>query len=302
MTDHKQYFSHSASFSLILIVALLISSLAIAENSKYGPIKSSETISIIAQKVRPNPQITIYQMMLGLQQENPDAFHRNNISGLKQGAVLSIPSEQQFFELEPRAAKNNILAQIQHWKRGDLKNSPVKKSTHPEPTQIQQTKTEPKETTSDTPRITIAGIATTSKEITTSIPPIKQASVSADEIIRIQKINSRLEALKQNMSEHIETLHEEVGERNKTIETLLIQIQQYAQKASAPTTTKTSVTVTTPKPHSTSRSSTLSHPSGWQEQLLIPAALISTMLFIILLLLLRGQKLSPPPYTPYKPT
>ncbi len=241
-------------------------------------------------------------MMLGLQQENPDAFHRNNISGLKQGAVLSIPSEQQFFELEPRAAKNNILAQIERWKRGDLENSPAIKSPAKKQTQIQQVKSKPEETASDTPRTTITDIATTSGKITTSIPPIRQPSVSADELIRIQKINTRLEAIKLSMSDRIETLHKEVGERNKTIETLLVQFQKYAQKTPASTTTKASVITTTPKPHNAGSLSAPQHPPSWKERLWIPAAMASAILFIILLLLLRGQKPNKILYTPYIPT
>jgi len=58
----------------------------------YGPVAPNDTLWSIATRSRPDRSVSIEQMMLALQQYNPEAFSQNNINALKAGAILRIPN------------------------------------------------------------------------------------------------------------------------------------------------------------------------------------------------------------------
>lgn len=59
---------------------------------EYTTVKG-DTLFSIAEDARGSTEITVNQMMLAIQQANPDAFIRNNINLLKSGVVLRIPDD-----------------------------------------------------------------------------------------------------------------------------------------------------------------------------------------------------------------
>ena len=59
--------------------------------STYGPIKEKDTLWSIAKKLRPSRAITVQQMMLAIQRNNPDSFLDGNINLLRSGAFLKVP-------------------------------------------------------------------------------------------------------------------------------------------------------------------------------------------------------------------
>ncbi|WP_166268331.1 FimV/HubP family polar landmark protein [Marinobacter caseinilyticus] len=61
----------------------------------FGPTGPSDTLWGIAAAVRPGDDISQQQVMLALQDLNPDAFIDSNINKLKQGEVLRIPNSEQ---------------------------------------------------------------------------------------------------------------------------------------------------------------------------------------------------------------
>jgi len=61
----------------------------------FGPTGPSDTLWTIASRVRPNDNVSMQQVMLAIQDLNPDAFMGNNINRLKRGEVLRIPSIDQ---------------------------------------------------------------------------------------------------------------------------------------------------------------------------------------------------------------
>jgi pilus assembly protein FimV len=58
---------------------------------------------------------TMAQIMLALQQANPDAFGQNNINNLKVGAVLRIPDQEAFNTLSRQEAYAQVLEQNGLW-------------------------------------------------------------------------------------------------------------------------------------------------------------------------------------------
>lgn len=57
----------------------------------YGPTKDGESISMIAQRVRPDDTYSIQRIMRAIHQMNPGAFINGDIDRLKMGTVLQLP-------------------------------------------------------------------------------------------------------------------------------------------------------------------------------------------------------------------
>lgn len=60
----------------------------------YGPVKAGDSLSIIAQQLRPDPTIPLTEAMEVILAANPDAFIQQNPSLLKQGKVLHYPTDK----------------------------------------------------------------------------------------------------------------------------------------------------------------------------------------------------------------
>ncbi|MBY4595183.1 hypothetical protein K3217_06475 [bacterium BD-1] len=86
----------------------------VAEDS-FGPVADGQTLWSIAERTRPDPAVTVNQMMLALQRANPEAFIGDNINQLKRGAVLRIPSREDVAELGAAEAAALVRAQAEAW-------------------------------------------------------------------------------------------------------------------------------------------------------------------------------------------
>ncbi len=75
-------------------------------------VKKSQTLWSIAEAVRPDDSVGVSQMMIALQNANPDAFTNNNINGLKSGFVLRIPDLEAIQAIDRKQAVQ--LAKQQH--------------------------------------------------------------------------------------------------------------------------------------------------------------------------------------------
>ncbi len=84
-------------------------------NGRYGPVQSGQTLSGIARDLAPTG-VDVQQMMLALQQANPDAFFRDNINALKSGAVLRVPSSAEAQAMTLAAAAAEVRRQNSDWR------------------------------------------------------------------------------------------------------------------------------------------------------------------------------------------
>ncbi|WP_460452912.1 FimV/HubP family polar landmark protein [Arenimonas aestuarii] len=82
---------------------------------EYGPVASGQTLWSIASSTRPDPAVTVNQMMLALQRANPEAFIDDNINQLKRGAVLRIPTTEEVRQLGAAEAAQLVRAQAEAW-------------------------------------------------------------------------------------------------------------------------------------------------------------------------------------------
>lgn len=71
-------------------------------------VQPNDTLWAIALQTRPSSDVTPQQMMLALQQENPEAFISGNINRLKSYTVLNIPSEEVIRNIR----QENAIAEV----------------------------------------------------------------------------------------------------------------------------------------------------------------------------------------------
>ncbi|MBN7828123.1 FimV/HubP family polar landmark protein, partial [Bowmanella dokdonensis] len=71
----------------------------------YGPITSDDTLWRIAQRYRQNKSLSIYQVMVAIYELNPNAFERQNLNLMVDGAMLRLPSEQYIARIDAALAK-----------------------------------------------------------------------------------------------------------------------------------------------------------------------------------------------------
>jgi pilus assembly protein FimV len=76
----------------------------------FGPTGPSDTLWTIAQRVRPDNSVSMQQVMLALQDQNPNAFMGGNINRLKRGEVLRVPTMEQI-RSRSQAEANRVVAQ-----------------------------------------------------------------------------------------------------------------------------------------------------------------------------------------------
>lgn len=103
----------------------------------FGPTGASDTLWTIASRVRPDNSVSMQQVMLAIQDLNPDAFMGNNINRLKRGEVLRVPSIDQI-QSRTRAEATRLVAQQNQEFQAPQRTVDATADRQPEPTTQQQ--------------------------------------------------------------------------------------------------------------------------------------------------------------------
>ncbi|SDG49529.1 FimV N-terminal domain-containing protein [Onishia taeanensis] len=84
-----------------------------------GYVESGETLWSVAERLRPDADISISQMMLALLDANPEAFPGGNINRLRAGYVLNVPTREQMTSRSTEEAWQQVQAQNSAFARGE---------------------------------------------------------------------------------------------------------------------------------------------------------------------------------------
>jgi len=84
----------------------------------YGPTQRSDTLWSIASNLRPDDSVTVYQMMMALLKENPEAFYGDNVNTLKAGYVLRVPDKSVVEAVDATQAEREAARQYEQWRQG----------------------------------------------------------------------------------------------------------------------------------------------------------------------------------------
>jgi pilus assembly protein FimV len=79
-----------------------------------------DTLSDIAQQVRPNTAVSMQQTMLALQELNPEAFADGNINRLRSGQVLRVPTLEEIQSIDSLDAVGEVSRQNQEFAKVDV--------------------------------------------------------------------------------------------------------------------------------------------------------------------------------------
>jgi len=79
-------------------------------------VSSGDTLFAIAKSASQSSSVSVNQMMMAIQQANPDAFSRNNINLLKKGSVLRIPDVGEAQSITTAEARKEISNQNALWR------------------------------------------------------------------------------------------------------------------------------------------------------------------------------------------
>ena len=101
-------------------------------HERYGPITNSDTLWKIALTIRPDPSVTVYQVMQALFEMNPNAFADNNRNHLVNGQYLLIPSLEKIRLIDPYSAKNTAESDDKKWQGKVAKKAKAKAPVKPE--------------------------------------------------------------------------------------------------------------------------------------------------------------------------
>ncbi|WP_262730593.1 FimV/HubP family polar landmark protein [Alloalcanivorax marinus] len=98
-------------------VAPTSSSTAASATPDTYRVRASDTLWRIADRTRPGTDVSVQQMMLAIQESNPDAFIDDNVNLVREGAVLRLPDGDQVRRLSNRDALARVATQNQEWQR-----------------------------------------------------------------------------------------------------------------------------------------------------------------------------------------
>ncbi len=96
-----------------------------ARRNRYGPVRSGDSLSEIAYRLRKDKRYSNRQVMLALFDANPDAFVNHNINRLKQGSFLRVPSDaaMQSFISSPRYQTLKSQLRTKHVRKQQMHKS-----------------------------------------------------------------------------------------------------------------------------------------------------------------------------------
>ncbi len=81
----------------------------------YGPVRRTDTLWTIAQHVRPDRSVSVYQVMQALLRANPDAFIDHNVNRMKAGVTLNLPDMDEIRAMSSREAFAESKRQYEQW-------------------------------------------------------------------------------------------------------------------------------------------------------------------------------------------
>ncbi len=91
---------------------------SVYSNGVYGPVNRYDTLWSIAQKVKPDADITDRQMMMALYEANPKAFFKNNVNALSAGYTLKVPKRDVILRMSREQASTEFAQHYDAWKSG----------------------------------------------------------------------------------------------------------------------------------------------------------------------------------------
>ena len=89
-----------------------------SEAGSYGPVRADETLSSIARDLQGDSQWNMLQIAVAIWRKNLQVFARENMSGLRAGATLFLPTSAEIAAVPVQEAADEYNRQWALWKQG----------------------------------------------------------------------------------------------------------------------------------------------------------------------------------------
>lgn len=194
-------------------------------NHQYGPTTSKDTFWSIAQKVRPDASVSVYQVMAAVFDANPHAFNSDSYNSLERGMILLIPSKEVMLSIPnsvaiARAERSD--KQVRNTAKVATKpvTKPITKPVVVTPVVENKPKVEVK------PEATKTEVAKTEVVATPPATPVAPKMASSD-------VNARLEAAESknlSLTDELARAQDQLAVRNADNEALKAKIEDLNQQ------------------------------------------------------------------------
>ncbi|MFC3094932.1 FimV/HubP family polar landmark protein [Alteromonas sediminis] len=206
----------------------------------YGPITSSDTLWRIAERYRQNNTLSIYQVMVAIYELNPDAFEKQNLNLMVDGAMLQLPSERFIARIDAEKAKKRAEQDDNNWERAQQQPGDPKENLKPpsplvnqEDLAITKTALEDKLNTLDASQA--AQFELLREQFALSIDSVETLLQDNQKLYeRIDKVNTDLDALRSKVESDVQTqMQEQSGQINEILSLMRQEQQQREEKEAA---------------------------------------------------------------------
>ena len=180
-------------------------------------VQHNDTLADIARRARPSNDVSIEQVMLALQRNNPRAFIGGNVNRLKSGYVLNYPNAAEARRVSAPQAREEVARQTAIWRGRSAPSQPQyalqESSADPEPAPSaggSASRSEASEPAGPRGRLSIAagegsgeGVGDGNVE---KLSLRDQLAASQENLDRIARQNSELKGRLQDMERQLQTL------------------------------------------------------------------------------------------------
>ncbi len=182
----------------------------------YGIVKKGDNLWTIAEKLRPNESISIYQVMMALLASNPDAFVEGNVNRLKEGHVLRIDDPDMLTSISKEDAMRNYQVQTQAWE--EYRQS-IAASTPEQPIVGSEFEAEEAAPVEASGELTLASPDSTelTQGVGTEEAVDSEITTLQEELRQVREDAQKMQGEKTELNEKLEELETEVTEMQRSI-------------------------------------------------------------------------------------
>jgi pilus assembly protein FimV len=212
-------------------------------------VRASDTLWVIAEKVRPQPSHSVEQVMMALQRRNPEAFLENNVNRLKSGAILEVPDSAEVERMGSGAAQREFQRQTQVWEQQQAQPQQLAEQGVTEQPSQQQASSEAQPAATQTeveeqPQLKILepvdreavelALSSTEGGPDQQMQRLRTAiEASKQELESVREINRELDQLRATLETEIGALRQALQERDAVIDELIKRMEQEDAAAAA---------------------------------------------------------------------
>lgn len=189
-------------------------------NHQYGPTTSRDTFWSIAQKVRPDASVSVYQVMAALYDANPHAFNSSSYNSLERGMILLIPSKEVMLSIP------NSMAIARAEQSDRQSRAPAKAVQKPAAKVTTQAPVTAPVVIAETKVITETKVTPPKVPVVETPAPDKPKMLSSD-------VTSRLEAAESknlSLTDELARTQDQLTVRTSDVEALKVKVEELNQR------------------------------------------------------------------------